>query len=174
MRVKVEGAPKGDSGATQTILNNYMATATDVGGIYEDLYLKSDLSANQTVRNGSILPLPTLGDLRGKILVLRNSGISADFGISLYGKSSQVVLQDMHEVWNVVWTREKWDLSHTGNLKRKRKLVDLYIDCADTGSAYNSDRKVSVNCVDRIVLNHLSGSTGMTPHNVATWTNVAV
>lgn len=181
IRIKEEGSPKSASAPMRDLMKTYLDRAAPTGGTFADLLLKSDLTGCTTDENGredcskqyepsgTMASLPTLGQLRGKILVLRSSGITPGYGISYSG--DHVVDQDMWQVWNVSWTKADWFPTQTGDLQRKKLLINGYLTCAENGS-WTDPSEGAVDCANRIVLNYLSGSTGMTPHDVASRTNL--
>ncbi|MGD1925000.1 MAG: phosphatidylinositol-specific phospholipase C [Paracoccaceae bacterium] len=96
--------------------------------------------------------LPTLGDVRGKVLVLRNATFSGQ-GISYSGTNTTI--QDSYKVYYMAHDNPFG--SDTVSLPQKKRKVRNYVDKA---------RKSS-----KLVLNHLSGAIGMIPKDVARATN---
>lgn len=95
--------------------------------------------------NGTI---PTLGQVRGKILVLRNGAIDPSYGIE-WGAGA-----DIQDYYQVFWLAHKQTKNGTwATLPAKKELVRSYLDRAHSPGKW--------------VFNHLSGAVGMSPRDVA-------
>ncbi len=97
--------------------------------------------------------LPTLGEARGKIVVLRNISIANKYGVSYSNQS----IQDKYKVY---WLAHKHNKGDSVSLPSKKDVIKQYIAQANTLSANG-----------KLVLNHLSGAVGMLPKDVARATN---
>eukprot|EP00178_Gracilaria_changii_P025406 TRINITY_DN78273_c0_g1_i1.p1 TRINITY_DN78273_c0_g1~~TRINITY_DN78273_c0_g1_i1.p1 ORF type:complete len:458 (+),score=58.23 TRINITY_DN78273_c0_g1_i1:1908-3281(+) len=97
--------------------------------------------------------LPTVGELRGKILTLRPSSLRLGKGIVWGGALTDI--QDMYKVYFLPFDNPFG--SDTVSLPQKEELVESYIDKAATSSD--------------LVINFLSGANGMIPKDVAKATN---
>lgn len=99
--------------------------------------------------------IPTLGQARGKIVVLRDGETDPRYGIGLWSRHTTV-----QDYWKVYWlAHRKTSGREWATLPSKKDQVKTHIDLA------SSTRKW--------VLNHLSGALGMTPRDVARATNRA-
>lgn len=137
MRVKEEFIPRIGSESFQEIWSRYMED-------YADLFVP-DLRDK----------IPALGDVRGKIVVLRNAEFSG-FGLKYDGVNTDI--QDFYKVYS---TRTDFPKGQdTVSVAQKKKFIEQYL------------RKASLS--SKIVLNYVSGSTGMHPINVAKVTNKSV
>lgn len=116
-------------------------------------YYNSDKTLYVQETNGKV---PNLGDIRGKILVLRN----ADFGKNAVGlkyDGALTSIQDFYKVYGVL--NDSPFGEDTVSLRQKMRLVVEFIQKAlDAKSLY---------------LNHLSGANGLLPADVARSTNQA-
>lgn len=134
MRVKEEFTPRIGSQSFQEIWNLYMED-------YSDLFVK-DLDDK----------IPVLGDVRGKIVVLRNAEFSG-YGLKYDGENTEI--QDFYKVYS---TRKDFPQgTDTVSVGQKKRFIEDYLKKAPSSS--------------KIVLNFVSGSTGMHPINVARLTN---
>ncbi len=95
-------------------------------------------------------PLPTLGELRGKIYIV-NDGADL-FHQGTNWQNSEMILQDYYTVWGLWFRLLK---GHHASLVSKKAIVNLFMDMA--GARDNG----------KWVFNHLSGSGGMVPRDVA-------
>jgi 1-phosphatidylinositol phosphodiesterase len=134
MRVKEEHSPQPGSDSFRTIWDGYM---TRYGGLFAP----------------ALSSIPTLGQVRGKVVVLRNADIGA-YGLNMHD-SGKTSIQDAYKVY--------WLLNDnpfgagTASLPQKKRLVREAIRAAETSS--------------KLTLNHLSGAVGMIPRDVARATN---
>lgn len=136
MRVKEEFTPRIFSQSFQEIWNEYMED-------YSDLFV-TDLKGK----------IPALGDVRGKIVVLRNADFKG-YGLKYEGENTNI--QDFYKVYS---TRKEFPYgADTVSVAQKKRFIDDYLKEAPSSS--------------KIVLNFVSGSTGMHPINVARITNRA-
>jgi 1-phosphatidylinositol phosphodiesterase len=101
-------------------------------------------------------PLPTLGELRGKVYILDDGASLPNHGAAWSNPKTHV--QDNYYVWAFL---HDWVSGYNASLPSKRKLVDQFID--EAGAPSN----------DRWVFNHLSGAGAMAPRDVAHSTNAA-
>lgn len=136
MRVKEEHSAESGSESFAQIWAGYMQN-------YGDLFLE-DMGR-----------LPTLGEARGKIVVLRNAGF-VGYGQPMFG-NADIVIQDAYKVFWLLHDNPFG--SGTVSLPQKIRLIEQYINFV--GSS------------DALTLNHLSGAVGMLPQHVARATNTA-
>lgn len=134
MRVKEEYTPIEGSDSFASIWARYMDT-------YGDMFIR-DLGTK----------VPTLGQVRGKVLVLRNAGFS---GVGLEYDGPAMVIQDFYKVYPFGSDFPAGDDRVT--LDQKKRQIGAYLETAKTSS--------------KMVLNHLSGAVGMFPDDVAEKTN---
>lgn len=106
-------------------------------------YMEGDLRTN----------IPYIGSVRGKIIVLRNN-----HQIGSYGWNWDSTVFEWDSIWKVYNTLHDSPFgSDTVSLSQKKRRIDYYF-----GRAQSSSKMVSVS---------LTGSTGMTPIDVATSCN---
>lgn len=99
--------------------------------------------------------LPTLGEARGKIVVLRNAGF-AGYGQPLFG-NPDITMQDAFKVF---WLLNDNPFGKgTVSLAQKVRLINLFIDDAEHNNV--------------LTMNHVSGAVGMMPRDVARVTNAS-
>lgn len=134
MRVKEEHTPVEGSLSFKEIWERYMVT-------YDYLFVP-DLGSK----------MPTMKEMRGKILVLRNAAFSG-YGIQYDGPLTNI--QDFYKVH--VTPKEFPYGEDTVNLRQKKAFIQEFLDKAETSS--------------KVVLNHCSGAVGMFPDSVARETN---
>ena len=96
---------------------------------------------------------PTLGQIRGKVLVLRNADFSG-YGVTY----SENTIQDHYKVYFLAHKMVNGD---SVSLPSKKDEVAKYLDLAATSRT------------GKLVLNHLSGAEGMAPKDVARATDGA-
>jgi len=118
----------------------------------------ADIWAGYMTRYGSYVykgngTFPTLGQIRGKILVLRNADFSG-YGVTY----SENTIQDHYEVY---FLAHKMVNGTKVSLPSKKDEVAKYLDLAATSQT------------GKLVLNHLSGAVGMAPKDVARATDNA-
>lgn len=97
--------------------------------------------------------VPTLGKVRGKVVILRNGDIDSSYGLGW--NSSSMALQDYYKVYFFAHKQKK--NSDWATLPSKKDLVKQYLDLPRRSSKW--------------VFNHLSGALGMAPKDVARATN---
>ncbi len=99
--------------------------------------------------------LPTLGQARGKIVVLRDGlkGISTGYGV-------QYSAQDIQDKYIVMFAVHKYNSGSKVTLASKKDVIRAHISKARKWTNTKT-----------LVLNYLSGAGGMTPRSVATVTN---
>lgn len=137
MRVKEDYGPQNGSESFKNIWNRYMNR-------FGNLFV------------GSLSNIPTLGQVRGKVFVLRDTGFKdTSYGMS-YG-NNKIERQDDYKVFWVFHDNPFG--ADTVSLPQKKERIAQYIDKAKTGS--------------ELTLNHLSGAIGMTPGDVAEATHAA-
>lgn len=134
MRVKEEFTAEKGSDSFHSIWENYMQR-------YSALFV------------ADIGRLPTLGEARGKIVVLRNASF-AGYGQPLFG-NPEITMQDAFKVfW--LWNDSPFG-EGTVSLAQKTRLINIFVDDAQQNNV--------------LTLNHLSGAVGMLPKHVASVTN---
>lgn len=142
MRLKEDYAAQDNSDSHDVIWNNYLETY----GSY--IYSGAQLSSEAT--------RPRLKDVRGKVFVL--SQIS-EVNDSIGGWWSNQTIQDYYKVYFLQHDQTK--STDWATLPAKKRLIKKYIDKARAVAAGGGP----------LVFNFLSGAYGMTPDNVADYTN---
>lgn len=135
MRVKEEHVPQQNSLSFQDIWDRYMPE-------YGSLFVPDQGSS-----------IPKLGDIRGKVLVLRNADF-VGYGLQ-YDDPAVMGIQDAFRVYRS--SKKNPFGPGTVSVLEKRRLIRKYLAKSLSSS--------------KLILNHLSGSTGLFPIDVAKRTN---
>jgi 1-phosphatidylinositol phosphodiesterase len=138
MRLKQEGSPTGNTSISfEEAFNWYRLNNTVTApGSAKHFHLP---------QNRIFTPIPTLGQLRGKILILQNYPTSGGNTYGIGWESSDMVLQDLWEIPSADDLYLKWDAISAGLRQAS--------ESPDTNEA--------------IYLGHLSASVGMLPIEAA-------
>ncbi|MFK7942327.1 MAG: phosphatidylinositol-specific phospholipase C domain-containing protein [Paracoccaceae bacterium] len=156
MRVKSEGKTKNSPLSFPEIWNTYMQ---EYGHLFypeisrDQLYPDPPVTPLDYTGSGYIPVLPVLGELRGKILIMSELGyVPSEYGLRYHDAAE---IQDEYKVIRMAGD----GVTPLGavRMRDKKKLISAYLEIGGLAQY--------------IVLNYLSGSTYLTPEDVAGTTN---